>query len=390
MASGQRIAPSAKFAALNELTAGAARSPVMTKHLALIDELNDAVAHGSADRRAEFLQRVTDLFAFGVNDYTGEQIVLFDDVFKNLVATIEASARAKLANRLAQIPNAPPDISRVLACDEAIDVAAPMLEHYEGLDSATLVEQAQSKGQDHLLAISRRKSLDAAVTDVLIVRGDKPVVLSAAANPGAAFSEAGFKTLVERSHGDDELAICVGLRRDIPRHHMLTLLVRASHAVRIRLDSAHIMATSVIQNAVADAASAIQSETGAVSRNYLTARAHVGALHTAGNLDEWEIENFAKIGKFEETAAALAVLCDLPIEAVERAMVQERPEMALIITKAIGLSWPTVKTILRLGAGDRGIASHTLEQCLGTFTRLKPEVAQQVIEFQRKRVVGAA
>jgi hypothetical protein len=40
---------------------------------------------------------------------------------------------------------------------------------------------------------------------------------------------------------------------------------------------------------------------------------------------------------------------------------------------------------LKLRAGERGLGSHEIEQCLGTFTRLKPATAQQVVEFQRKR-----
>ena len=329
----------------------------MGNHLALIDELNDAVAHGDNERRGEVLARITDLFAFGAANYAGEKILLFDDIFMRLVASIEVSARATLANRLANIPNAPPDICRTLACDESIEVAGPLLEHFEALDIAVLVEQARAKSQIHLLAISRRKSLDAAVTDVLVERGDKQVVLNIAANPGARFSESGFSALIKRSQNDDELAICVGSRRDIPRHHLLNLLARASHVVRVKLDSARIMATAVIQTAVAEAANAIQSATGAESRNYLTACAHIGALHKAGHLDEREIESFAKMGKFEETTAALAMLCDLPIEVVERAMVQDRPESVLIIAKAIGITWPTVKLVLKLRAVDRGIGS---------------------------------
>jgi len=358
----------------------------MSAHLALIDELNDAVLNGSDQRRVEVLQRVTDLYAFGAESYSGEQIILFDDVFNSLVASIEVSAKMTLAKRLANIPNAPPQISRTLASDDAIDVAGPMLEHSEVVDSATLVEQARTKSQEHLLAISRRKSLDAAVTDVLVERGDKPVMLSMAGNPGATFSEFGFTTLVKRSHGDDELSTCVGLRRDIPRHHLLRLLVRASHEVRVRLDAAQLMMPSAIQSAVAAAAGVIQAETGVKSRNYVTACGQIAALQAAGHLDEAEVESFAKMGKFEETTAALAALGDMPIEMVERAMVQERPETMLIIAKAIGMAWPTVKQILRLRAGERGIGSHEFEQCLGTFTRLKPTTAQRVVDFQRKRV----
>jgi uncharacterized protein (DUF2336 family) len=355
----------------------------MKTHFALIDELNDAVAHGSAERRAAFLQRVTDLFAIGVDGYTGEQIIVFDDVFKRLVASADESARAKLAARLAAIPNTPPRIGRELACDDLIEVAGRMLQHFDGLDGATLVELAQSKGQDHLLAISRRTSLEIAVTDVLVVRGARAVVLSVAANPGAAFSEAGFTALIEYSHGDDELAVSVGLRRDIPRQHLLKLLVVAPPAARARLDSAHLMATAVIQSAVAKAAS--PGEPGTGSRNYVTARAHAGALHNSGSLDEWEVANFAAMGKFEETTAAIAVLSRLPIEAVERAMLQERPEMTMIIAKALGFGWPTLKVILILGRGDRGISSDELDQYVATFTRLKPDVARQIIEFERKR-----
>ena len=361
----------------------------MSPHLALIEELNDAVANGDDQRRTEVLQRVTDLFAFGAESYSGEQITLFDDVFNSLVTSIEVSAKATLANRLANIPNAPPQISRVLASDNEIDVAGPMLEHLEALDNATLLEQARTKSQDHLLAISRRKSLNTEVTDVLVERGDKPVMLSMAGNPGAAFSESGFTILVKRSHGDDELTTCVGLRRDIPRHHLLRLLVRASHEVRVRLDAAQLMMPSAIQSAVAAAARVIQTETGVKSRNYVTACGQVAALQAAGHLDESEVESFAKMGKFEETTAALALMCDLPIEMVERAMVQERPETMLIIAKAIGITWPTVKQILKLRAGERGIGTHEFEQSLSTFTRLKMATAQQVVDFQRKRVRGS-
>jgi hypothetical protein len=73
---------------------------------------------------------------------------------------------------------------------------------------------------------------------------------------------------------------------------------------------------------------------------------------------------------------------------VERALVQDRPETVLIITKAIGVSWPTVKLILKLRGGEAGISPHQLEQCLGTFSRLKPATARQVIDFQRRRNTG--
>jgi uncharacterized protein (DUF2336 family) len=356
---------------------------------ALIQELDNAVANGTPARRAQMLARITDIFVTGSVTYSTNQIELFDDVFVRIAAVIELSARAMLAKRLAKMPRAPSMISRVLASDDEIDVAGPVLEHSQKLDNETLVATAQTKSQKHLLAISRRSSLDEAVTDVLVERGDQPVVLSTASNPAARFSDKGYTTLVKRSAGDDELTTRVALRPDIPREHLLRLLVRASHAVQIKLEAAHPSMAAMIQSVVAAAATMILDNAGTLSRNYAAARARIASLHSAGQLGENDVAAFAAANKFEETAVALAALCGLPIEAVDRAMVQDRPDAVLVMAKAIGMSWPTTKTILRLCAGARGISPGELEQCHCTFARLKPGTARQVIEFQRKRASGS-
>ena len=60
--------------------------------------------------------------------------------------------------------------------------------------------------------------LSSAVTDVLVLRGNDEVIQSTVNNPGAQFTERGFNRLVNRAEGDDNLATCVGLRPNIPRH----------------------------------------------------------------------------------------------------------------------------------------------------------------------------
>ena len=350
----------------------------------LIAELDRAVAHGTPEQRSQILHRITDVYVAGSESYSVNQVELFDDVFVRVAAMIESSARNTLANRLAKVRRAPSTISRILASDDAIDVARPLLER-SPLDNETLVTAARTKSQQHLLAISRRNSLDEAVTDVLVERGDKPVVLSTANNPAARFSDNGYKTLVRRSDGDDELATCVALRPDIPRQHLVRLLVRASRAVQLKLEAANPSMAITIQSAVAEAATMILEKTKTVSRDYAAARGHIESLHSAGQLDESALEGFATANQFEETTVALAVLCGLPIEEVDRAMVQGVPETVLVMIKAIGMFWPTAKAILRVRAGARGISPGELEQCLGTFNRLKRATAQQVIAFQGKR-----
>jgi hypothetical protein len=137
---------------------------------------------------------------------------------------------------------------------------------------------------------------------------------------------------------------------------------------------------------VAEVGSVIQARAATMSRDYATARARVAAMRSEGRLGEAEVEIFARAGKFEETAVALAIMSALPIEVVERAMAQDREEAILIIVKAAGLAWPAAKAVLLLCMEGRGgVATQTLEQCRTTFGRLKRETAQKVVAFQSAR-----
>lgn len=354
----------------------------MTQESRMIGEMTEALA--STDHRGKIVLRMADLFAFGAEGFNQAQIQTFDDVFTALVLNIEKAARVALAQRLATIKNAPPGISRKLADDQDIDVAGPMLELSRQLDSSWLAQAARKHGQDHLLRISRRPELDTVVTDALIERGSRPVVLSTVRNAGAKISNAGFTRLVLRSGVDEEFAIAVGLRVDIPRHQLLRLLAHASETVRAKLTEANPAIAALVDLAVSEAAQQFQASTASVSRNFQAAQALVHDLNASGRLTEAEVESFARRHRFEETAAALAALCRLPVEAVERALVQDRPEALMMMTKSLGFDWQTVKTILQIKGA---VPALQLEQCLETFSRLKPATARQVVDFQRKRLV---
>jgi uncharacterized protein (DUF2336 family) len=153
----------------------------------LIEELEDAIASGPPEKRLKSLWRVVDLFEDGAGRYSDEQVALFDDVIGKLAAEIETKARAGLARRLARADNAPAKVIRSLALDDDSTVACPVLSHSSRLDDDDLIATAHSKGQDHLYAITQRKALSPAVTDVLVDHGDRHVVRSVARTRARAF-----------------------------------------------------------------------------------------------------------------------------------------------------------------------------------------------------------
>jgi uncharacterized protein (DUF2336 family) len=287
------------------------------------------------------LRRVTDLFASGSTRFSDDQRAIFDDVMSRLAREIDTSARATFGRRLMTIPDAPPQTIRALALDDEISVAGPILSEAEQLDDAVLVEGARTKSQEHLLAISRRSSLVEAVTDVLVERGNQQVALNTVGNPGANFSDIGYSTLVQRSGTDEDLAVSMWLRPEIPRQYLLKVFAEASETVRSKLEDADRQKASLFRDMVAKASDQLQGEARLRSADYAIAESRVQRLHQSGELDESHLAAFARAGKFDETTISLSILCDLPIGLIERAAAQTNAAQILLIAKAIGLSWQT-------------------------------------------------
>ena len=355
----------------------------------LLDELQTTLAHGTVARRVETLRRVTDLFINGAVDYSDEQIGLFDDVFQCLMQHIETSAKALLANRLAPIDTAPPLTIRALAFDDLIEVAAPVLSQSERLDDDALIETARNKSQAHLMAISIRKVLSGAVTDVLVLRGNDEVIQSTVNNPGAEFSERGFTRLVNRAEGDDNLATCLGMRPTIPRHLYLKLIAKASVTVRERLEAANPQQAGDVPTAVREATRRARSAPSAITQGNRD-RPRAGQIAVRGRpARRIQVAAFAEAGKFDEANAAIAALANVPVSIAENMMVETRAEGVMILAKVSGMSWSTVKAIINMRDDLSGMEPTDLEACKATYERLRPSTAQQVLRFHRMQQTAA-
>src|SRR5882757_1109632 len=356
----------------------------------LLDELQTTLAHGTVARRVETLRQVTDLFINGAVDYSDAQIGLFDDVFQCLMHHIETSAKALLANRLATIDTAPPGTIRALAFDDLIEVAAPVLSQSERLDDDALIETARNKSQAHLMAISIRKVLSGAVTDVLVLRGNDEVIHSTVNNPGAEFSERGFIRLVNRAEDDDDLATCLGMRPTIPRHLYLKLLAKASVTVRERLEAANPQQAGDVPTAVREATRLARSAPSAIAQDTAIAHALVKSLYDDGRLDELQVAAFAQAGKFDEANAAIAALANVSVSTAENIMVETRAEGVMILAKVSGMSWSTVKAIIDMRDDLSGMEPTDLATCRDTYERLRTSTAQQVLRFHRMQQTASS
>ena len=352
----------------------------------VIAELEDAIKRGSQDYRVETLRRVTDLFLDGADRFNDAQIAVFDDVLVRLIARIETKAMMELSARLGPVDNAPIEVIRKLARNDEISVAAPILTQSARLTTDDLVEIAGIKGQGHLLAISARRTLDEAVTDVLLDRGDRevryrwPRTVVPASRPG------GSPVLLNSAASDEPLAEKVGLRLDLPLQLLRDLLLKATDAVRSRLLAIAPPETrDEIQRTLSKISIEVSQEVAA-PRDFTRAVQALTAMQQRGQLNEAAVSAFATARKHEEVAVALSLLCSAPVELIAPLMRSVRDDGLLIACKSAGLKWPTVQQILKGRLIHKGLGDPEFTVAKSDYLRLSHATAQRTMRFWKVRV----
>ena len=358
----------------------------MSQAASVIFELETVLAAGPNDRRTEILKRMTDLFLGGAETFNNEQVGLFDGVLAHLIKRVETQALAELGARLAPVGNAPHGVIRTLARHDEIAVAGPVLTQSPRLTDGDLFEIAESKGQGHLGAISERKRLASAVTDILIQRGDTTVVRKLSQNQGAAFSDGGYVSLVKRAETDERLAENLGMRLDMPPQLLQDLMSKATETVRARLIAVvPPESQAAIQEVLSSVSDRVMRDASA-PRDFSRAIALIDKLQGSRQLNELAIAGFAEAGQYDELVAGLARICGGPAELIDRLMQNVRYDGILVACKAAELRWPTFNAILKIRPYE--VSASDITRVRTDFIKLSVPTARRMFRFWLLRGVA--
>ena len=352
----------------------------------LIPGLDEIVRQGDPKRLAEVAGGIAGLFLQGAGNFRSDHVDLFDRLLIDLVPHAEIAARADLAERLSVLANAPRALVRQLAREDEISIAGPLLRRSPVIDAGVLIEIARRKGQAHLLAMSERPMLAPDLTDVILRRGDRDVVRRTAANAGALFSPAGYSALIRRAGTDGVLTLAVGQRDDLSDQLLKELLAGSIDVVRRRLFD---VVKPDRQAAIGRAMSQISGGVEPVEsrRDFAPAQRAILALHRSGGLNEAALLGFARSHHYEESVAALSAMSGVNIATLDRLISGDRHDPLLIVGKALGLEWATVRALILLRLGPVRVPSPTdIEKVRSNFLHLMPSTAERVVGFWRTRV----
>ncbi|HLX17727.1 MAG TPA: DUF2336 domain-containing protein [Bradyrhizobium sp.] len=366
-------------------------------NLSIVDEVEAALSASSPERCLETVKRVTDLFLSSAGTYQSEQIELFDKVLERLIKTVEiraiadVSARialAELSAQLAPVSQAPPSVVRRLSKNDEISVAKPVLMESARLSAEDLIEVAQTKSEQHLLAIAGRWWLTEVVTDALLARRYPSVSRRIVNNPGARVSSSGFAIVVAQAESDPELAIETGIRVDLPPVLRDQLLRKATETVRSRLLSrAPPYLFEEIRTAIAAVAEGVSRDMSK-AYDFTEAERVVALLKNEGELNEAALLRFAKQRKYEETVVALAQLSQSTIEVVRPLMQSLRDDGVLVPCKAAELNWQTVSVVLNSRFTTGSLNPLELAKAQRQFDSMTADDARRLLRFWQVRPSG--
>ena len=357
----------------------------MTMIYSLLSEIQNSKFSRSTTRQTRALERIIELFSSGSGSYSAQQIELFDEVFRALTGVIELKTRIRLAERVAPHPDTPAALARALASDEEIAVAGPVLSQSLALSDLDLASLARTQSQDHLYSIAQRQVLSEPVTDILVERGECEVVRAVAKNTGARISEEGFRGLVLKAAEDSELALHIGLRSDVPRHHFMRLLEVVSVEVCNRIVAGRQELAKPAREALTEVIDEINSEIRSASVDHRKAKKKVRRLNYWKELGEGKVHAAARAQDFEQAVLALSILARCSIEVAERAVLHENVGAVQIVGKAAGCSWATVKALLLMRAADRRLSKLDLDRARAHYERLEVQTAKRVLEFYESK-----
>jgi len=350
-------------------------------NLAKLAELaRDPTAAG----RKNFVGTLTDLFVKSGEERDEQISLLFGDIVLKVLGQLEEETRIILSKRMSRETGAPHPLMVKLA-EDAICVAAPVLESSPVLTSQDLVGIASTASMEHLGAIAGRKSVDKEVTTVLVDRGDASVLSKVAENNGARFADASFLKLVEKARSDRTIQSALINRSDLTQEAALALLPFLTEELKERvsaLGADNTLVQLLAERAATEVAARAQKldevreQSNALIRDVITKKTKIDAAVT----------QFARADRTAELGILLAKVSELPPSAVSQLLFSASDKPLIILCKANGVTSEAFKDILTMRARRLRMGGLELNAAIQRYSALGEEGARRSLETLKQSV----
>ena len=341
------------------------------------------VRQTASGQRRDVLLAVAKLFAERTEAYSTRELELFGDVIGRLLEHEALADRLIVSRLVAPIELTPRDLALRLAGDHAT-VAGPVLEQSLVLTASDLIGFASTLGQDHLLAISRRKELPISVSDLVVVRGNMAVQASVAGNLGARLSADSFARLAFKAKAMPSLSEALSNRPDLPHTITESLIPSASPEVRQRLERLLTAKPNEDDNAVlAEVMSLLDEPRQDNARNRAAVKATVSDVRFGRKSLETALRELVASRRLTDVSAFLADLALLKDSYVSNVLHKVNAIGAGLVCRSLRVSDEAYAELSRLRCQKLRLPITQAEAMIREYGEITVVSAERALRYHR-------
>jgi len=355
----------------------------MTQNGSRLERLVDLANESGSDQRRRLLSEITSVFLEDSKNHSELESQYFGDIMGKVAFDLEQEVREELANCLSSEDSAPRDLIMRLAQDE-ISVAKPIIEKSSILNDDDLVMIAETKSQDHLMAMTRRTDISETVTDALVNHGSDQVLEGVVRNSGARISQTTMVRVVERSQDNEQIQAPLIERPDLPFEMMQSMFDQVSMDLKQKiLKQTKEIAPEKLEEMLSSVRAKFDRK-GRVRKRVLSKpELFVQDLEDKGQLNESILVTLIRSNKYPEFLVAFSKLTNIDISTAKRLAQDVTGEGLAIACKATEFDRSTFSSILMaLSQGSSRSIDETYK-LINLYDKIQLPVAQRTMRFWR-------
>ncbi len=362
----------------------------MTAGASRLKQLIAVAKEGSSEKRRDLLREITDVFMTTPDRFTSSEMQHFDVIMSRVTEQVETALRRELAEKLADVANAPAGLVRQLARDE-ISVAEPVLKRSEALTEEDLLSIVRQRGQEHMRAITKRREVPEKLTAELVARGDEEVLVSLAENQGAKFSSDSMEKLVNHARSVKTLQKPMTERFDLPPKLLTKMYFFVSSALKKEiLKRSDMLDPALIDEAVnANRKKILKTAVRDAKSEVTAAHQFVQEKATANQINESLLKELMEMKRSTEFLLAFSHVTGVDTSTAQAILKDKSWESLAIASRAAGLERATFAKIV-FGLQRDNAEQNKALRILDLYLKIPQEAAERVMRFWRVRSQSAA
>lgn len=308
---------------------------------------------------------------------TDRERSLMLDILHKVVVDVEMSVRKTLSESLADVPDAPPALIRLLA-DDDIEVAYPVLSRSPVLGDSDLIEIIQNRALEHQLAIAMRYSVSEEVSAALVTHGHPTIIETLLRNDNARLSRATLAYLVEESRRVDTFREPLLRRSELGTDLAKRMFLWVSAALRDFIIDHFAFDEATVERLLSEA-SALHLDDTRANHGQSSADELADTLQTSGKITANMLIDAMEQGEINLFVALFGRVTGLGRELVMRLLFEVKGEGLAVACKGLGLDRWAFRSLLDLSrkARPNGASKHAKqgETALSLFDAVPREAA---------------